>query len=152
MSKSDVRDLRRWYGQAAMHAGKADFDFVDVHVSHNTGISSHFILRRCNERTDKYGRNLEDTKEAVGERCRETRYIFGTDGIVPEEARIVIATLADLPVRGRGLPGASWRVRQVRDAQTAGVGRFTSPDTTFPGSGAARPSIPSDRGRTGYSP
>ncbi len=184
MSGSDIADLRRWHRQAAERAVKAGFDLVYVYASHNMGIPGHFISRRYNDRTDEYGGSLEnrtrllrelieDTKEAVGDRCGVVVRLgvedfIGSDGITPDEARDVIAMLAELPdlwdvnvndwpmdsstsrFEGEGFqePFISF-VKSVTTRPVVGVGRFTSPDTMVSQIrrgiidmiGAARPSI-----------
>jgi len=80
MDKQDIRDLRRWHRDAAIRSKKAGFDIVYVYATHDLSIAQQFLERRKNDRTDEYGGSLEnrarllrelieDTKEAVGDRC-----------------------------------------------------------------------------------
>jgi dimethylamine/trimethylamine dehydrogenase len=80
MDKSDIRALRHDHRSAALRAKAAGFDIIYVYASHNLSIASHFLARRFNDRSDEYGgilenrarllrELLEDTKEAVGDRC-----------------------------------------------------------------------------------
>lgn len=165
MDAQDIRDLRRWHREAAIRAKRADFDIVYVYATHDLSIAMHFLQARKNERIDEYGGSLEnrvrllrelieDTKEAVGDRCA-VALRFGVDELMGPtglqhdgEARDVVALLAELP--------DLWDVNLstwTNDSQTSrfakegfqekyvsfvkglttkpvvGVGRFTSPDT-----------------------
>ena len=164
MDKSDIRDLRRWHRAAALRARKAGFDIVYVYAGHDLGLPMHFLSRRHNRRGDEYGGSLEnrarllrelieDTKEAVGDRCAvavrlAVEELLGEDGLTAEaEGREVIELLAELPdlwdvnVSGWrndsqtarfGPEGAQEAyvafVKQVTSKPVVGVGRFTSPD------------------------
>jgi len=79
MDKTDIRNLRRWHKKAALRAKEAEFDIVYVYATHDY-LLSHFLDPRSNTRTDEYGGSLEnrvrlvrelieETKEAVGDRC-----------------------------------------------------------------------------------
>ena len=80
MDKEDIRNLRRWYVNAAVRAKRTDYDIVYLYAAHGFGTPQHFLSRRYNRRTDEYGGSLanrarllreiiEDTKDAVGDRC-----------------------------------------------------------------------------------
>ncbi len=164
MDKSDIRDLRRWHREAALRAREAGFDIVYVYAGHDLGIPMHFISRRHNQRTDEYGGSLEnrarlmremieDTKEAIGDRCAvAVRFavdeLLGDEGIASDaEGREVVELLADLPDLW-DVNVANWAndsvtsrfaeegfqeaqiafVKQVTGKPVVGVGRFTSPD------------------------
>lgn len=165
MSKSDIRELRQWHRQAALRAKRAEFDLVYVYASHDLGLPMHFLQRRKNDRCDEYGGSLEnrvrllrelieDTKEAVGDRCAVAvrlgvEELLGPDGIVSaEEGRDIIAMLAELPdlwdvnVSAWSNDSATSRfkkegyqeeytafVKTLTSKPVVGVGRFTSPDT-----------------------
>ncbi len=165
MDKSDIRTLRKWHRAAALRAKTAGFDIIYVYAGHNLALPMHFISRRLNKRTDEYGGSLEnrvrlfrelieETKEAVGDRCAvAVRFavdeLVGSEGITHEnEGREVIAMLADLPdlwdvnVSDWSNDSASSRfedegyqekyvafVKSVTSKPVVGVGRFTSPDT-----------------------
>ena len=79
MDRRDIRELRRWHRDAALRARKAGFDIVYVYPTHGY-LVSEFLSRSHNERSDEYGgplenrmrlmrELLEDTREAVGDRC-----------------------------------------------------------------------------------
>ncbi|WP_435609568.1 FAD-dependent oxidoreductase [Pseudomonas knackmussii] len=165
MSKSDIRELRQWHRQAALRAKRADFDLVYVYASHDLGLPMHFLQRRKNDRCDEYGGSLEnrmrllrelieDTKDAVGDRCAVAvrlgvEELLGPDGIVSaEEGRDIIAMLAELPdlwdvnVSAWSNDSVTSRfkkegyqeehtafVKSLTSKPVVGVGRFTSPDT-----------------------
>ncbi|WP_371367145.1 FAD-dependent oxidoreductase [Pseudomonas sp. QL9] len=165
MSKSDIRELRQWHRQAALRAKRADFDLVYVYASHDLGLPMHFLQRRKNDRCDEYGGSLEnrvrllrelieDTKDAVGDRCAVAvrlgvEELLGPDGIVSaEEGRDIIAMLAELPdlwdvnVSAWSNDSVTSRfkkegyqeehtafVKWLTSKPVVGVGRFTSPDT-----------------------
>jgi dimethylamine/trimethylamine dehydrogenase len=80
MDKTDIRNLRKWYRDAAIRSKKADFDIVYVYAGHGLSVLMHFLSLQHNDRIDEYGGSLEnrarllkevliDTKEAVGDTC-----------------------------------------------------------------------------------
>ncbi|MFT6875543.1 MAG: dimethylamine/trimethylamine dehydrogenase [Granulosicoccus sp.] len=114
MDMKDIRNLRRWYVDAAKRAKQAGFDIIYVYAGHDLNALSHFLSRRWNDRTDDYGGRLEnrvrllrevltDTKEAVGDTCAvAVRFgveeMLGDEGISCEgEGRDVVEMLADIP-------------------------------------------------------
>jgi dimethylamine/trimethylamine dehydrogenase len=165
MDKQDIRDLRKWHRDAALRAKKADFDIVYVYATHDLSIAQQFLERRKNDRIDEYGGSLEnrarllrelieDTKEAVGDRCAvAVRFaadeLIGKAGLTHDgEARDVVEMLAELPdlwdINISTWPNDSQTsrfakegfqeeytsfVKQVTSKPVVGVGRFTSPDT-----------------------
>lgn len=164
MDKSDIRMMRDWHRKAALRAKEAEFDIVYVYATHGYMISN-FLNPTLNTRGDEYGGSLvnrvrfvreliEDTKEAVGDRCAvAVRFsadeTIGEDG-APEfgDRREMFEMLADLPdlwdiniadyslemgvsryVKEAPLePYMDW-VKSVTDKPVVTVGRFTSPDT-----------------------
>ena len=165
MDKQDIRDLRRWHRDAAIRSKKAGFDIVYVYATHDLSIAQQFLERRKNDRIDEYGGSLvnrarllreliEDTKEAVGDRCAvAVRFaadeLIGSAGLAHDgESRDVVEMLAELPdlwdINLSTWPNDSqtsrfakegfqeeytrW-VKQVTSKPVVGVGRFTSPDT-----------------------
>jgi dimethylamine/trimethylamine dehydrogenase len=184
MSKQDIAAFRGWHRAAALRAKQAGFDVVYIYAGHDLSLPMHFLQRRRNQRSDEYGGSLEnrlrlfrelieDTKDAVGDRCAvAVRFaieeFLGADGVTMEEARDVVARLAELPdlwdvnvsawhedsatsrfaQEGSQEPFIDW-VKQVTSKPVVGVGRFTSPDTmvsqlrrgVLDMIGAARPSI-----------
>jgi len=165
MDKQDIRDLRRWHRDAALRSKQAGFDIVYVYATHDLSVAQQFLQRSKNDRTDEYGGSLEnrarllrelieDTKEAVGDRCAvAVRFcadeLVGDTGLTCDgEARNVIEMLAELPdlwdINISNWPNDSQTsrfakegfqeqytsfVKQVTTKPVVGVGRFTSPDT-----------------------
>jgi dimethylamine/trimethylamine dehydrogenase len=165
MDKQDIRDLRRWHRDAAIRSKKAGFDIVYVYATHDLSIAQQFLERRKNDRIDEYGGSLEnrarllrelieDTREAVGDRCAVAVRIcadelLGEAGLTHDgEARDVIEMLAELPdlwdVNISNWPNDSQTsrfakegfqeeytsfVKKLTTKPVVGVGRFTSPDT-----------------------
>jgi dimethylamine/trimethylamine dehydrogenase len=164
MDKEDIRDLRRWHRDAALRAKAADFDIVYVYATHGYLIS-HFLSPVTNTRSDEYGGSLanrvrllreliEETKEAVGDRCAvAVRFAAdeggGEDSVpVHGERREMFQMLAELPdlwdiniqdysyemgvsrfVKEATLEPYMDFVKSVTSKPVVTVGRFTSPDT-----------------------
>lgn len=164
MDKADIANVRRWHRAAALRARDAGFDIVYVYAGHDLGLPMHFISRRTNRRTDEYGGSLEnrvrflrelieDTKDAVGDRCAvavrlAVDQLLGPLGITSEnEGRDAIAMLAELPDLW-DVNIADWsndsqtarfsqegyqeqyiaHVKSLTTKPVVGVGRYTSPD------------------------
>jgi len=163
MDKEDIRNLRRWHRKAALRARDAGFDIIYVYATH-TYLLSNFLDPRINTRCDEYGGSLEnrtrlvrelieETKEAVGDRCAvAVRFAaderIGEDGVpIHGERRDMLALLAELPDLwdiniasyfvemgvSRFTPEAALEpymdfVKQVTTKPVVTVGRFTSPD------------------------
>ena len=164
MDKQDIANVRRWHRNAALRAKRAGFDIVYCYAGHDLTLPMHFISRRYNHRSDEYGGSLEnrvrlyreiieDTKDAVGDRCAvAVRFavdeVMGEGGLCSEtEGREVVEMLAELPdlwdvnvsdwsndsVTARfGEEGGQERyvafVKSVTSKPVVGVGRFTSAD------------------------
>lgn len=164
MDKQDIRDFRRWHRNAALRAKAAGFDIVYVYATHGY-LLAHFLDPETNTRSDEYGGSLfnrtrlvreliEETKEAVGDRCGvAVRFAadekIGEDGApVTGERREMLALMAEMPdlwdiniadyslemgpsrfaKEGALEPYMKW-VRSVTTRPVVTVGRFTSPDT-----------------------
>ncbi len=114
MDKQDIKELRRWFREAAIRSHKVGYDIVYVYAAH--GIMTllfQFMLKRFNQRTDEYGGSLEnrirltreileDTKDAIGHECAVAfRFavdeLLGEDGMHVAEAEDIVASLADIP-------------------------------------------------------
>ncbi len=164
MDKQDIADLRRWHRDAALRSREAGFDIVYVYAAHDMTILQHFISRRHNTRTDEYGGSLEnrvrlfrevleDTKEAVGDRCAvavrlAVDELLGPDGIeASSEGHDIVAMLAEIPdlwdvnISGWDNDSQTARfseegyqepyikfVKSLTTKPVVGVGRYTSPD------------------------
>ncbi|MHA1152669.1 MAG: oxidoreductase [Alphaproteobacteria bacterium] len=165
MDKADIRAFRGWHRKAALRAKRAEADIVYVYAGHDSTLLMHFLQRRRNQRSDEYGGSLEnrvrlmrevieDTKDAVGDRCAiAIRFaadeLLGPDGITSDgEGREIVEMLAELPdlwdvnlsdwendsVTSRfGREGQQEChiafVKSVTTKPVVGVGWFTSPDT-----------------------
>jgi dimethylamine/trimethylamine dehydrogenase len=164
MDKSDIKNVRRWHRNAALRARDAGFDLVYVYAGHDLGMPLHFLSRNTNRRTDEYGGSLEnrvrflrelieDTKDAVGDRCGvvvrlAVDQLLGPLGITAAaEGSDAIAMLAELPDLW-DVNIADWsndsqtarfsqegyqeqyiaHVKKLTTKPVVGVGRYTSPD------------------------
>ncbi len=164
MDREDIKNLRRAHRATALRARAAGYDLVYVYAGHGLGIFQHFLSRATNMRTDEYGGSLanrarllreviEDTKEAVGDRCAVPVRIamsefMGADGLEPAEVEDAIGLMAELPDLW-DLSLSSWAndsqtsrfseegfqepyisgVKKLTTKPVVGVGRYTSPDT-----------------------
>ncbi len=114
MTRSDIRDLRRWHVDAARRSKKAGYDIVYVYAGHNMSILQHFLKPQYNQRLDEYGGSLEnrvrllrevvsDVRDAVGDQCAialrlAVDELLGEDGLRAEcEGRDIVGMLAELP-------------------------------------------------------
>src|ERR1700675_1709620 len=159
MSKSDIRDYRRWHRDAALRARRAGFDIIYVYAGHSLSLAMHFLQSRHNHRTDEYGGSLanrtrllreliEDAKEAVGADCAvAVRFavdeLRGADGIRAEsEGRDVVAMLAELPdlwdVNVSDWPNDSKTSRFAAEGYQEAFVRFVKTVTTKPVVGVGR--------------
>ena len=164
MDKRDIADVRRWHRAAALRARDAGFDLVYVYAGHDLALAMHFLSRRTNRRSDEYGGSLEnrvrflrelieDTKDAVGDRCGvvvrlAVDQLLGPQGLTAEsEGRDAIGLLAELPDLW-DVNVADWAndsvtarfadegyqerhiafVKSLTTKPVVGVGRYTSPD------------------------
>ena len=164
MNRRDIRDLRRWHRAAALRAKRADYDLVHVYAGKLFGGPMFFLSRRYNTRTDEYGGSLEnrarllrelleDTREAIGDRCAvacrlSVDELIGPEGLHAAEARDLIGYLAEIPdlwdltLSGWDNDSQTSRfsdegyqesfvtgIKAMTSKPVVGVGRFTSPDT-----------------------
>ncbi|MFX0543490.1 FAD-dependent oxidoreductase [Roseovarius sp. S4756] len=113
MSKSEIKDLRRWFVNAAKRSRDAGFDLICLYGAHGFGIFQHFLSRATNHRTDEYGGSLEnrsrfareviaDMRDAVGDTMALTLRVsldesIGDLGFSNAEVRDFIEMNKDLP-------------------------------------------------------
>jgi dimethylamine/trimethylamine dehydrogenase len=112
MDLEDIRDLRRWFGNAARRSREAGFDLICLYGAHGFGILQHFLSRATNHRTDAYGGSLENrgrflrevvedireaTKGELALTMRMSLHEAGAHGFSNAELRDFIAMHADLP-------------------------------------------------------
>ena len=77
LDKSDIRDLRRWFVNAAKRSKLAGFDLICLYGAHGFGIFQHFMSRVTNHRTDEYGGSLENRSRFAREVVADIRDAVG---------------------------------------------------------------------------
>ena len=113
LDKTDIRDLRRWFVNAAKRSKDAGFDLICLYGAHGFGIFQHFLSRATNQRSDEYGGSLEnrarfvrevisDMRDAVGDTMALTLRVsldetIGDLGFSNAEVRDFIEMNRDLP-------------------------------------------------------
>ena len=113
LSKDEIKDLRRWFVNAAKRAKHAGFDLICLYGAHGFGIFQHFLSRATNMRDDEYGGSLEnrsrfarevvaDMREAVGDTMGLTLRMsldetIGDLGFSNAEVREFVDMHKDLP-------------------------------------------------------
>lgn len=164
MSRADIQQLRAMHRAAALRARDAGFDIIYVYAGHDLGVPFHFLTPRNNRRTDEYGGVLEnrvrllrelieDTRDAVGDRCAVAVRLAvdeqRVEGLSRDgEGAEIFSMLADLPDLW-DVNVADWSndsvtarfasegyqetflsgLKALTRKPVVGVGRFTSPDT-----------------------
>ncbi|AJC16091.1 FAD-dependent oxidoreductase [Pandoraea sputorum] len=164
MTLADIRQLRQLHRAAALRARDAGFDIIYVYAGHDLGLPFHFLTPRNNRRQDEYGgavenrlrllrELIEDTKDAVGDRCAVAVRLaiderMGREGLERQgDGGEIFATLAELPDLW-DVNVADWSndsmtsrfseegfqeqfllgLKALTTKPVVGVGRFTSPD------------------------
>ncbi|OYU39837.1 MAG: NADH:flavin oxidoreductase [Pseudorhodobacter sp. PARRP1] len=113
LDKTDIKNLRRWFVNAARRSKLAGFDLICLYGAHGFGIFQHFLSRATNQRSDEYGGSLEnrsrfareviaDMRDAVGDTMALTMRVsldenIGNLGFSNAELRDFIAMNGDLP-------------------------------------------------------
>lgn len=113
LDKQDIKDLRRWFVNAAKRSQLAGFDLICLYGAHGFGIFQHFLSRATNQRSDEYGGSLEnrsrfvrevmsDVRDAVGDTMGLTLRVsldetIGKLGFSNAEVRDFIEMNSDLP-------------------------------------------------------
>jgi len=113
MDKQDIKNLRRWFVNAAKRSRTAGFDLICLYGAHGFGIFQHFLSRATNHRTDEYGGSLEnrarfvrevvaDLRDEVGDTMGLTLRLsldemLGNLGFANSEVRDFIEMHKDLP-------------------------------------------------------
>jgi len=113
LDRTDIKDLRRWFVNAAKRSKMAGFDLICLYGAHGFGIFQHFLSRVTNHRTDEYGGSLEnrarfvrevvsDVRDAVGDTMGLTLRLsleeaFDDLGFANSEVRDFIEMHKDLP-------------------------------------------------------
>ena len=73
LDKEDIRDLRRWFVNAAERSKQAGFDLICLYGAHGFGIFQHFLSTITNHRSDEYGGSLENRARFVREVVADVR-------------------------------------------------------------------------------
>ena len=113
LDKTDIKNLRRWFVNAAKRSKLAGFDLICLYGAHGFGIFQHFLSRATNHRTDEYGGSLEnrsrfarevvaDIRDAVGDSMALTMRVsldesIGDLGFSNAEVRDFVEMNRDLP-------------------------------------------------------
>ena len=113
MDKTEIKNLRRWFVNAAKRSKLAGFDLICLYGAHGFGIFQHFLSRATNQRTDEYGGSLEnrsrfarevigDMRDAVGDTMALTLRVsldetIGNLGFSNAEVRDFVSMNAELP-------------------------------------------------------
>ena len=113
LDKTDIRNLRRWFVNAAKRSKLAGFDLICLYGAHGFGIFQHFLSRATNQRGDEYGGSLEnrsrfarevvaDMRDAVGDSMGITMRVsldetIGDMGFSNAEVRDFIEMNRNLP-------------------------------------------------------
>ncbi len=162
-TREDLRQVRKWHRQAALRARKAGFDIIYAYAGHGLSLAIQ-LLAPWNDRSDEYGGSLEnrarflrelieDTKEAVGDKCAvAVRLAVAAPGAAGEsevasEAQEILGLLAELPdlwdvnVNDWSRDSATSRfekqgfqekyisfVKGLTSRPVVGVGRYTDPE------------------------
>lgn len=163
MDLEDIRNFRRWHREAALRAKTVGYDIVYVYAAHSAQMPRGFLMSEHNHRNDAYGGSLEnrarllrelleDTRDAVGDRCavalrlsvadssvdngayrREIEDFIGSIAEVPDLWDVNIAPWQDdsktsrFGEEGHQEPFIGF-VKKLTSKPVVGVGRFTSPD------------------------
>ncbi len=133
MDRADIRDLRRWFRNAARRSRQAGFDLICLYGAHGFGILQHFLSRAYNHRTDEYGGSLENRARFIREIVQDARDVTkgelaitlrlslheaGAMGFSNAELRDFIEMHGDLP--------DLWDLAHGTWEQCSGTSRFTA--------------------------
>ncbi len=77
LDKGDIRNLRRWFVNAARRSRTAGFDLICLYGAHGFGIFQHFLSRATNQRDDEYGGSLENRSRFIREVVADMRDAVG---------------------------------------------------------------------------
>ena len=91
-----IREIQRYYVEAAVRARDVGFDIVNVHGSEAAAIPVHFLMARTNHRTDAYGGSLENRARFWLETLEQVRDAVGEDCAIT--ARLCVDSLNDSPL------------------------------------------------------
>ena len=77
IDKEDIKNLRRWFVNAAKRSRTAGFNLICLYGAHGFGIFQHFLSTATNHRTDEYGGSLENRARFVREVVEDVRNAVG---------------------------------------------------------------------------
>ena len=77
MDKDDIKDVRRWYVNAAKRSKACGYDLICLYGAHGFGIIQHFLSRTTNKRSDEYGGSLENRSRFMKELVEDIRDAVG---------------------------------------------------------------------------
>ena len=77
MDKEDIKNLRKWFRDAAIRSKIAGFDVICLYGAHGFGAIQHFLSRSTNQRTDEYGGSLENRSRLMKELTQEVKDAVG---------------------------------------------------------------------------
>ena len=77
LDKSEIRDVRRWYVNAAKRSRDCGYDLLCLYGAHGFGIIQHFLSRTTNKRDDEYGGSLENRSRFMRELVEDIREAVG---------------------------------------------------------------------------
>ncbi|MBD9525265.1 FAD-dependent oxidoreductase [Paracoccus sp. PAR01] len=77
LDKADIKNLRRWFVNAAKRSKLGGFDLICLYGAHGFGIFQHFLSRATNHRSDEYGGSLENRSRFVNEVIADMRDAVG---------------------------------------------------------------------------
>ncbi|KAJ2786608.1 hypothetical protein GGI15_001382 [Coemansia interrupta] len=78
MSLEDIERVQQAFADAAVRAGKAGFDLVELHGAHGY-LLFEFLSPLSNQRTDKYGGSFENRTRMLIETVRRVRQVWPED-------------------------------------------------------------------------
>jgi 2,4-dienoyl-CoA reductase-like NADH-dependent reductase (Old Yellow Enzyme family) len=104
-SVTDLQRITRAHADAALTAGEAGFDAVEIHFGHNYLVSS-FLSPRLNKRTDEFGGSLANRARLARDIARAVRDAVG--------GKIAITAKLNMD---DGVPGGFWLDESIQVAQ-----------------------------------
>lgn len=127
MTKDEIRQVIRIFGEAARRAKEAGFDGVQIHAAHFFFLS-RFISPAVNHRTDEYGGSTENRSRILTEILHEIRKEapglhvtvkinssdFTRGGLMPEESLKICRMLADKGIDSIEVSGNGTSVGGIR--------------------------------------
>lgn len=132
MDTADIRNLRRWFVNAAKRSQIAGFDLICLYGAHGFGIFQHFLSRATNQRTDEYGGTLENrsrfAREVVADMRDAVGHVMGLTLRVSLDESIGDLGFSNAEVRefidmNRDLPDC-WDLAQGSWEECSGPSRF----------------------------